>query len=736
MSLHTSTRAVVIAALSATALLPGCDALLGEDGGIDGGSGQRVCRTEIRNGEPQGIFYVDDVEDGFCSTRNVCVAEDVPGNVECRPAAIVNTQLCRDQPDGAEVVEVRTSEGVEVFTRVITECGTGFICAAPGDPDNIDCVNGVTFEQQFVCRDEVVDGRSRGAIYALELENGEVVDERVVRRCEEGFVCVEENVPEFTNCEANFTVEEQTVCRNEIVNGEITGRIYVLTVVDGDIDSERRITDCQPEVRCQSENDPGNPLCALPVIVNTPVCLEEAINGRLQGNIYEGGTNREDITENCPAGFICEQPGNPDNTACMTTVQNEDSEYARYPCSVNRDRVKTTFDMDCRCTLNYGITTPVRMCLRPERLVRDDLTDIEAGAYGRGPHVFEFGQFAELRAGFVNDATREVFIAGRFRAGVDPVRGTGRGFVMAIDLDSGDRRIISGDFSTGDGQLQVRGAGPGFRDAWNVQPGPNGELYVLDYLGTGDANVFRVDPGSGVRTLVWTNEPERVTSTMGVCDHGSTVPSERQRITTPINGGNPSFEVDGAGNIYLALERAGFGTGIGLMKVSNDGRSCTFFSRDGADNDNVYFGEDIGTGPSFGQGSLSALHIVGNTLYATNSINGNTFAVDLATGNRRIVLSGVSGIVHTVVNPHDPDDLWTVGRDTSTIIERNQLSTGLSANYWDFDTFNRGPLAAGTLGSGGFFFDPDEPDIAYFSHDNWSLVKVEISTFNNFVLSL
>lgn len=69
-----------------------------------------------------------------------------------------------------------------------------------------------------------------------------------------------------------------------------------------------------------------------------------------------------------------------------------------------------------------------------------DLTDIEAGAYGRGPHV-EFGQFAELRGGFVDDATREVIIAGRFRAGVEPVRGTGRGSVMAIDIDSGDRRI-------------------------------------------------------------------------------------------------------------------------------------------------------------------------------------------------------------------------------------------------------------------------------------------------------
>lgn len=467
------------------------------------------------------------------------------------------------------------------------------------------------------------------------------------------------------------------------------------------------------------------------------VCLDTAIDGRPYGRIYQGGESEDDVVRGCPDGFVCAAPGDPSNTACLTTVQNVESPYAKYPCFINRDRAKTAFDMDCRCQPNYIITSPLRMCVRPERLVRDDQVDLRAGKYGKGPHVYEFGEFAELRGGFMNTATREIFIAGRFRAGDDEVRGAKRGFVMAISIDTGDRRMITGDYSEGDGQLKLRGEGPGLWDAWKVLPGPDGKLYVLDYLGTGNAQVLRVDPETGDREFVWTNEmPQNRPETIGICDHGNPEASKRQRISVPIEGGNPSFAMDAQGRFYFALNQAGFETGIGIFRVSADGAQCEYVSRVGAGPGNDYRGQDIGGGASFGQGALSGLSIVGDTLYALNFINGTAFSMNINTGDRALITSGTTAVVYTVLNPHKPDELWAVGKDTTTVIDVIDMANKTIGDAWTLETFNRGPLSAGNLGSGGAWFDPDNPDVIYFSHDNWSLLKAEISTFNNYILSL
>lgn len=466
-------------------------------------------------------------------------------------------------------------------------------------------------------------------------------------------------------------------------------------------------------------------------------CLDTPIDNRLQGNIHQGGSNSSDIVRSCPEGFICAAPNDSSNLACMTTVQNEQSPWAKYPCFVNRDRPKTAFEMDCRCGPNYELSSPLRMCVRPQRLVMDDGQDLRAGKYGAGPHVFEFGEFAELRGGFFDKSTREIYIAGRFRAGDDPIRGAKRGFVMAISADTGDRRIVSGDYSEGDGVLKAKGAGPGFFDAWKVERGPDGKLYVFDYLGTGNAQIMRVDPLSGDREFVWTNEdPAAKDPTLGVCDHGSMDPSERQRVSVPINGGNPTFAVDGQGRFYMAFEKAGFETGIGVIRVGADGKSCEYVSRTGTTSQNQYYMQPIGQGADFGQGALSGFSIVGDTLYMLNGINGTAFSMDINTGDRTLLVGGTTALVYTALNPHNTNELWLVGKDTATVIDQALLREKTIGDAYTFETFNRGPLSAGVLGSGGVWFDPDNPDVMYFSHDNWSIVKAEISTFNNYILSL
>lgn len=538
------------------------------------------------------------------------------------------------------------------------------------------------------------------------------------------------NQPQQNNSNNIIQPADKRVCKNELEGSRERGVWYNEDGV--------KVGYCPLNTHCANPEVQGDLSCVdLPPVESTEVCLDTPIDSRLQGNIHKGGDDSASIVRSCPEGFVCTAPGNPADLSCLTTVQNEQSEWAKYPCFVNRDRAKTAFEMDCRCTLNFTITSPLRMCLRPERLVRDDQTDLRAGKYGAGPHVYEFGEFAELRGGFMDAANREIIIAGRFRAGDDDIRGAHRGFVMAIHIDSGDRRIISGDYSEGDGVLKAKGQGPGFWDAWKVLKGPDGMLYVIDYLGTGNAQIMKVDPATGDRTFVWTNEdPEQKDPTLGVCDHGSTDPSERQRISVPIDGGNPTFAIDAQGRFYLAFNQAGFETGVGIIRVGADGKSCEYFSRTGAGQGNQYRNQDLGQGASFGQGQLSGFSIEGDTLYALNFINGTAFAVDVNTGDRTLLTSGTTAVAYTVRNPHNPNELWAVGKDTTTVIDQIRLNERDIADLWTLDTFKRGPLNAGNLGSGGMWFDPTNPDVAYFSHDNWSIVKAELSTFNNYVISL
>lgn len=468
-------------------------------------------------------------------------------------------------------------------------------------------------------------------------------------------------------------------------------------------------------------------------------CLETLVDNRPVAAVYElaAGEEPSKPASSCPTGFICASPSDPANTQCMTTVANKDSPWAKYPCWVNRDRPKTAFAMDCRCQSNYNISSPLRMCLRPYRLYTDDIDDLNAEKYGKGPHVYAFGEAAELRGGFFDAKSREIVVAGRFRNGDDPIRGNRNGFVMAISADSGDRRIVSGAYVDDSQVIVSKGDGPAFWDAWKVLPGPDGKLYALDYLNKGNVQVLRIDPATGDRTLVWTNEdPQKVDPQLGVCKHGSTDPSEQQRLTVPVNGGNPSFALDADGWMYFAIDQAGYETGVGLFRVSADGRTCEYFSRTGAGQQNEYYQKDVGSGPSFGQGTLSALTVRGSTLFAVNSINNNLYSVDLTNGQRKALAGGIQGIVYTVPNPHNPDEVWAVGRDTATILQSVLVNKSGVAPLYDYDTWNRGPLAAGNLGSGGVWFDPDNPDVVYFAHDNWAIVKGEVSTFNNYILSL
>src|SRR6185295_8462419 len=71
------------------------------------------------------------------------------------------------------------------------------------------------------------------------------------------------------------------------------------------------------------------------------------------------------------------------------------------------------------------------------------------------------------------------------------------GYVLAIDLTSGDRTLVSGaanDVRTG---VQMRGTGPALGHVYDVDRGPDGRLYTF-----GANGVHAIDATSGDRTMI------------------------------------------------------------------------------------------------------------------------------------------------------------------------------------------------------------------------------------------
>lgn len=473
-----------------------------------------------------------------------------------------------------------------------------------------------------------------------------------------------------------------------------------------------------------------------------------------QGQIFHGpflDTRDTYLVDLCPPGFLCASPeAEPGDTACVTTVANEDSPYAQYPCAADREHERTLFDMDCRCNSNFEASSTLRMCVSPQRL-KDEPEDQQRlfdGTYGRGPHIFS-NAHAEAHGSYFDATTREVVIAVEHRAGGpqddDPFTAdsfhNAEGFVMGIHVDTGDRRIISGAYYDEETQSMAKvGDGYRFSLAKKAHLGPDGELYVLGYVGNGRVQILRVDPQSGDRALVWSNQPAIYTQhpEMGVCDHGRRGGSfDAHPRAVTVDNADPSFVVDAAGDFYLNFNKAGHGTGSGLIKVSNDGRTCAYFSRTSTDPENDYFGQEIGEGPSFGQGSLASLRIVGEHIYAANFINGTFFRVSLSTGDRELLGGDVEGYAQIEPDPHDPDLFILSGSEAAaTKLQRFSLQARSAFNIYTEEAWRRGPLYAPRLGKGGVFFDADHPQWLYFVHQDMALIKGEYGTYNNYILSL
>jgi hypothetical protein len=511
---------------------------------------------------------------------------------------------------------------------------------------------------------------------------------------------------------------------------------------------------CQPgEQRCNAAGDAveecdaiGSGFTTVQSCGGTEICsagngVGECVDGSVNcqtGFRYSGG-QCVDIDE-CADGIaqcdaICQNtPGGFD---CVSSVADMSSPYWQFSCPLGQQLSSPTgLEADCRCGTNQSLTGGLEPCWRPF----EAYTRAPAFDFGQGPRPAAHPQ-VEIRGGVFDAAAREIIAAVDWSGSNDP----DAGFVMAFDVDTRARRVVSGRHLSG-GAPTTRGAGPAFADVRDVREGAGGLLYVLQGTLT-RTEILSVDPSTGDRALVW----ERDGAGFGQCDNGRGSGSVQIRAE--------GFAIGAAGQFYLGFANTGsLGEGIGIVEVAADGSTCAFVTRSGSGAQNAYANQPVGSGPAFTSGELRGYAIQGGELYTLNNFDLRMVAVDLNTGARRVVSSANStspvgsgpqnsgGIGHRWATWDASRNVWwTTGRqgDTQIILvepgsgDRHDLYCPGGSSSFAGAACVEGSLASGlSLNFGGSWLDPQDPDVVYFAHDSMGIVKYEVSTGNSLIWSL
>jgi hypothetical protein len=356
--------------------------------------------------------------------------------------------------------------------------------------------------------------------------------------------------------------------------------------------------------------------------------------------------------------------------------------------------------------------------------------------FGAGPSIRSLPQ-SHFNGGVV--IGRELFVGVDWSSSTRPQQG----LVMAVHLDTGARRIVSGAFDDpANGYLEV-GSGPSFHKVIDVQRAPGGELYALSVPSTtASLEIIRVDASTGQRTLVWRGRD----SAFGQCASG-----DPARIAVTYQ--ERVFGAD-ANGLYLAFRGAGpYSEGVGVVRVSFDGTTCRFITRSGAGALNAHFGSDVGSGVTVDRGYYGGFSVQGGQLFVLNDALLALFRIDLATGQRTRVSSAstANGVLGSgPVNLGGIGQRWLAWDSARNVLWASGVLSYRALTAVDTATGDRveafcrtsnppapwrntclgGVLEGGYQNFGGFWLDPANGD-PIVVHENHSFVRIDLRNGNS-----
>lgn len=437
----------------------------------------------------------------------------------------------------------------------------------------------------------------------------------------------------------------------------------------------------------------------------------------------------------------------------ISSITDPNTPYPEVQCADNTfnglalAQIPTGLPADCRCTnQQYDI------CGRPfDTALRT--------SFGRGPKVVDHDNGEILGCSTVWGST-EVMFGVKWGDASD----NRRGYVMAVDAETGDRRVVSGEFYDPRNGVTLVGAGTPFDSVVDVELGPDGALYVMEQsvpfngfitespplMGV---SIFRVDLTTGDRTLVW-NEDEDMPG-FGRCGNGD--PNGIPPTTIQIR--NLEFAMDPSGNFYFnILENENPRPGKGFIRVSPDGLRCDWVSRHGAQPGNLFFGHDIGTGADFNNTSIAGFAWKDEALYAVDFISNRFIRTSTLTGNRSNLSSPQSPMIGSGPSNateklffHDGLGAWVAhglgGASYANLIDEvtgdrvrwtYQSGDGYPLTSPYETQFLNGPILGDgtTLHQRPFCLSPTDDRYMIVATDSVGVVKVETATGNSINFSL
>jgi hypothetical protein len=393
------------------------------------------------------------------------------------------------------------------------------------------------------------------------------------------------------------------------------------------------------------------------------------------------------------------------------TLTNKNSPYYDRPCPLEKYADNPTdLIADCRCGPNQAPRDGIPLCQRPYELNR------EGFAVGEGPSFA--GVFnAEYLGGFLDESegpSGTVYVAVGYGGSTDR-----SGAVLAIDVATGNRRAVSGTFLGVNGPYEV-GAGPTFSTVLDVRRGPDQKLYAwVRTTPPSQQELFRVDPVTGDRTLIWKARDSRFPQ----CAAG----------VTALQINDNGFAVDAQGRFYLAHGTVSFG--IGIVRLSADASSCELVA--GA-SDTPELQKGVGPLP----GSLQGFTFVNGKLIASGRSPKIFVSVDVETGNREVLYEsqGLTPPERWAQWDETHKAWWFTGFESSVSIWAYDPETGATT-----DIFGGGVLPWMPLGCGG----PVQINSLNYApvfvrsngnllvgQDGFSLVEYEPKSGNSVIISL
>lgn len=329
------------------------------------------------------------------------------------------------------------------------------------------------------------------------------------------------------------------------------------------------------------------------------------------------------------------------------SIQNTQQDSPRYyfPCPLSQHVAHPTkLPVDCRCHAN------IESLDFPE--CESDIADGLSMQIGEGPRA-RTHNFGGFRSGFPEAASNELMalMVWKDAKTIWPENKIALdvGAVMGIDMTTRKRRIVAGRTEAPGTGITDLGKGPVLSDPFELQKGPDGQYYVASYgyvridaalIPTVD--VIRVNPANGDRQYVWRSNHlgfnlDKQANPYGHCANGR----DAKYGYASVQIGRKAFGIDDKGNFYFSYAHNGNtpnSDGIGIVKVSADGKSCDFVTRHKTGAENVlYKGKNIGSGIEAQAGPYKGMLVKGGKIYTSTELNDELIEVDIASGDRKLL---------------------------------------------------------------------------------------------------